>query len=424
MKVFISHSSQEDPFAVEVCNSVKKQLQSYDVLVDMDALQPGDDWSCVIYHWLAECHAAVILLNRKALSSPWVQREINVLLWRRALGAPLRIVPAILGDLTAEEVEKAGFSELKQLQFAQLAPDTRTETAACELGAKIAQRFAGHEAVIDNSPMGEWTNVVATYLRQVKDLDSLVEAARELGVDDDHLSKIMLPTEGCRFLASQMLARVPNRRLYHAISRIDRYTPLEWLSRLIDQISPSWVDGEAARSLLARREERRTVALNARLTLTAKHYVLRATCCASSGYQDAAVSAVTGEAFFDEFKAECQKAVRSLLKVPNGFDLDAALPSPGEEPEETAFLVVDPAKTPMTLVAAGIREVQNDFPWLTVVLLTGDAAPQTSELADWQMKDAIVLSPHLGPGEELTGQQMVRSLDGLRKNLIGRDIVA
>ena len=423
MKVFISHSSREDPFAADVCNSVKKQLQGYDVLVDMDALQPGDDWSCVIYHWLAECHAAAILLNRKALTSPWVRREINILLWRRALGAPIRIVPAILGDLTTKDVENAGFSELKPLQFARIASGAQTETAANQLAETIAKQFAGHEAVVDDSPMGEWANVVATYLQEVKNVDSLVAAARELGVNDEHIPKVLIPIEGCRFLASQMLARVPGRRLYYAISRIDRYTPHEWLSRLIDQISPSWVNGEAARNLLTRSEKQHTIILNAKLTQTAKHYILRATCCASSGYQDAAVLAVTGEDFLEEFKARCKKAVRSLLKVPPGFDLDDALPSPGEQPDETTFLVVDPANTPMKLVAAGIHEVQTEFPWLTVVLLAGETAPQTSTIADWQITEAIVLSPHLEAREELAGQQMVCSLNGL-KNLVNRDAIA
>jgi TIR domain len=176
-KAFVSHSSRNDPFAAEVRDAVKDGLHGYEVFVDMDALQSGDDWSCIIYHWLAKCHAAVILLNREALTSPWVRREVNVLLWRRALGAPVRIVPAVLGDLTPEDVKKAGLSELESLQFAQLT-STAGVNAARELAAKITERFTGHVVALDDSPMGEWTNVVATYLQEVKNLDSLEAAAR------------------------------------------------------------------------------------------------------------------------------------------------------------------------------------------------------------------------------------------------------
>jgi TIR domain len=108
--VFISHSSRQDDFAAKVRSQVQARLEglNWDVRVDMDALKGGDDWRSVIYHWLAQCDAAVVLLGRGAIqSSPWVRREVNILLWRRALGSPLTVVPALLGDVRSAEVQEA-----------------------------------------------------------------------------------------------------------------------------------------------------------------------------------------------------------------------------------------------------------------------------------------------------------------------------
>src|SRR5580658_4736674 len=99
-RIFISHSSHPDPFADQVLKAVKDGLGGQEIFIDSDVLRPGDEWCSVIYHRLAECHAAIILLNRAALESTWVRREVNILLWRRALGYPLEIVPALLGDVS------------------------------------------------------------------------------------------------------------------------------------------------------------------------------------------------------------------------------------------------------------------------------------------------------------------------------------
>src|ERR1700694_5611755 len=103
--VFVSHSARGDALADSILNSVRDGLdeKKYGVCVDMDILKPGQDWASVLYQRLAECHAAVILLSPKALSSTWVRREVNILLWRRALGAPVHIVPALFGGLQPEK---------------------------------------------------------------------------------------------------------------------------------------------------------------------------------------------------------------------------------------------------------------------------------------------------------------------------------
>src|SRR4051812_44064690 len=112
--VFISHSSKTDPYADAVRIHVQRALvaRGWEVRVDIDGLRGGEEWSGVLYHWLADCDAAVVLVGRKALTSKWVAREVDLLLWRRALGSPLTVVPAILGDLTRADVEPSPLADL------------------------------------------------------------------------------------------------------------------------------------------------------------------------------------------------------------------------------------------------------------------------------------------------------------------------
>ena len=384
---------------------MRARLAGHTVFVDMDVLRPGDVWRSVLYHELAECHAAIVLLNKEALLSPWVKREVNILLWRYALGSPLMIVPALLGTVTTEKIKEADMGELESFQFAR----SNGRLTSQQMASAIVERFAGCKLGGDQSPMAEWITAVTTYLNEVRSEDSIAAAAVELGIEKD-LLRTLLPREGRRFLANQLLGQSQDYRLCTAISKISRYTPREWLDRLVEQTAPTWVDGEAASGLLPMRRPPGVVLLNARLPLTARHYVLRATCCAEAGFQSVAVSAIAGEQFSREFQSECERAIRSLLHVPDGFDHEPLLPKSEEKPKEVCFLIVDPANTPMPLVVREVREVRVRYPWLTVVLLTGEVPPAREKLAEWKLTDAVILSPPLDENAELGGQQMVRQL--------------
>jgi hypothetical protein len=125
------------------------------------------------------------------------------------------------------------------------------------------------------------------------------------------------------------------------------------------------------------------------------------------------VTAIAGEAFIEEFEADCTKAVQTLLSVRPPYTIEDAVPA-GDRPDEQLFLIVDPSTTPRALVAEGVRAVHRRFPWLVVVLLTGQALPTDEELATWRLADARKLEPALGPREELGAQRVVAALDKLR----------
>jgi hypothetical protein len=419
VKVFVSHSSRDDDsFGGEMLSAVRTGLAGHQVFVDIDELQPGDEWRAVLYHWLAECQGAVVLLSRNALASPWVRREVNVLLWRRALGYPLFIVPAILDDLSAADLKDAGFEDLVELQVARFRPGEPALDPA-ELAARVVARFPdAADFPEDKSPMANWITVVAYCLSQVGNRESLVDAARELLVEEAYLDRVRDPQAGCRFLAQQLLAQWHGKNLLLATGKIARFTPPWPMRQLIANVSATWVDSEAARALLDYSVGRPgTVVLNARSQASAMQYVERASCCSPSGFQCETVSAVAGEAFLEEFERDCVKAVAGLLNVKpdSGYTVDEAVP----DDSDALFLIIDPRNTPRGLVAEGVRAVHNRFPWLVMVLLTGPDLPTDADLSAWQLTRPRRLEPALGPGVELRALQIIGALEKLRDKMSG-----
>lgn len=424
MKVFISHSSREDPFAGKVREAVRKGLKNkgHEVFVDMDELRPGDDWCAVLYHRLAECHAAVVLVSAKALASGWVRREVNILLWRRALchpSNPLKIVPAFIDNLSEQDLTDAGLGDLAQLQIAKLKP--RRRPAKAGKFARVIVDELGEAPEPDDSYMAAWVETVASCLSEVKNADRLVAAARELRVEERYLDQVRDPVIGPGFLAHQLLGRWQGMRLERAMGQIANFTPAEKLTQLLGNVAPTWVDAEAARGLLAfGATGKGTVVLNATEESTAQLYISRATCCFPTGICVATVAAVTGEAFAEEFARQCAEAVAELLGVPSVDAIEDQLlpdrtlrPDPYNTPQDLMFLIVNAGTTPRHLVAQGVNDVHSRFPWLVVVLRTGPEMPTGDELTAWRLAGARRLEPALTPDEETYALRVITKLKEL-----------
>jgi hypothetical protein len=134
--VFISHASREDAFAQRVCAELQAAVRQrqWEPFIDVTAFQGGGEWQGILYSKLEECDAAIILLGRAAMESPWVRREVFMLLWRSALGSPVTLLPVLLGDVTMDEIKRSDLAELEQVQFAAMSaaggPDQARELAA------------------------------------------------------------------------------------------------------------------------------------------------------------------------------------------------------------------------------------------------------------------------------------------------------
>lgn len=112
-KLFVSHSSEKDDrgeltpaardFLLQLCDGLGAREAGFRVLVDhgeaqgrADRIPPGADWDRLLDEWMAECHAAVLLLDTRALASPWVRKEAAILTWRWAADPDFLVIPVLL----------------------------------------------------------------------------------------------------------------------------------------------------------------------------------------------------------------------------------------------------------------------------------------------------------------------------------------
>jgi TIR domain len=118
-RVFVSHSTHGNipaAYLSAVKTAITKRSRRFELLIDDSTLVPGDEWREVIYRWLDEAHAAVILMSDDALRSPWVDIEISILSFQYLRGRLLKIIPVLLTpDIEPETVAaKLQFKETFQ----------------------------------------------------------------------------------------------------------------------------------------------------------------------------------------------------------------------------------------------------------------------------------------------------------------------
>jgi hypothetical protein len=160
-RIFVSYSARVGDAADHLVNDLFARLsEQHKVFVDRWSLAPGDKWRSVIYHKLAECDAAVVLLGASALGSRWVQREVDILLWRRALGANVVLVPVLLDDVRAEELRRAGLDELLDLQAAHVL-EGDDEFPAAMIADRVVRLLPSSPV---DDPMTEWATRISDCL--------------------------------------------------------------------------------------------------------------------------------------------------------------------------------------------------------------------------------------------------------------------
>ena len=121
-----------------------------------DVLKGGDDWRGVLYSWIADCDAAVILIGRKAAESTWVKREVNYLLWRRALGSTLTIIPVLLSDWTIADVMLSDLKELEPIQFVYQKPHTLPEIEPEQFAGSLGELLPASPPLGGTDQMRRW----------------------------------------------------------------------------------------------------------------------------------------------------------------------------------------------------------------------------------------------------------------------------
>ena len=400
---FISHSSaetEEDQANVDsVRGELRKRLPDFgwEVRVD-DQLPSGVDWRWVLHQWLDECDAAVVLVNRDWVKSPWFKREVEILLHRRAAGARLTIVPVVLRGYTTGELRRSGMSRLADLQCI-----VQEDTGGDAVAARVVERLGELGACASSAAMRSMTVKIEHCLGEVNDRFPLRNMARALG----STTEWMFPTasEGRRLIAHRCLAQVPTQRVPGAVKEVEFFLALDRLNNLISMLLPTWIDPAGVRPLVS--GGRHGVAtLAGAWTDTARQHIHRASYF-SGDYCVQAVSLVAGEAQEEEHMEACLTAVRALLKTED----ENELPLEGQ----VLFLVIDPAGTELGVVGNLVRTLIDRFSWLNVIVLTNQDDP-----AGLGAQLGHTLHIPLHPDAERRVARTRLALDEIRANRNGR----
>ncbi|WP_105971618.1 toll/interleukin-1 receptor domain-containing protein [Streptomyces geranii] len=419
-EVFISHSARGDTFAMAVLKEIEERLKTelnHTPLVDESDIRPGAEWYPEIVCWLARCDAAVVLLNAKALKSTWVQREVNILLWRKALGSPLLVIPVLLDGLQTKDVKTAGLAELGPIQYARTPRDEQPDVKT--LCDKILNEFAKlPEAATGDDPMGKWLGRMALYLSEAQQRSSLlVDTARALKAENEYPADVTGRHGGCLFLAHQFLVAPPDR-MEDAFNVLAPALTDGTLRRLAAELAPTWVDEEAARGLLPEPDSpphRMTVLLNARATGTAEQYIRRATCAVSHGFEMKSIGSLPlGEDRVGERFRLWETAVwREFFEA----DADEDRVLPHDVDKRTHYLVINELCPPDAEFAAAVKRLHEAFSWLIVLVATGTPEPDDQVLAAFQ--DAVLLRPLLTAQDEKTAKLRNNRLSKKHEHLAG-----
>ncbi|MBO0651394.1 toll/interleukin-1 receptor domain-containing protein [Streptomyces triculaminicus] len=418
-KVFISHCTNRDRRARALRDRVAERLHAdrYEVLLDARDLRPGEEWRPKLYAWLRECRAAVVLLNRDALKSGWVRREVDILMWRRSFNRSLFVMPLLVDDVTTQDVRDAGMEDLAALQVA------RVRYAAGDQGvreADIAELLAGFRelpAYDRQDPVSAWTGRIEAHLTRVWDARALTDAGRALRLPDDGHDAPGADLS-CGLLAAQMLHTHAAAQLRDAVGTVRDFMDPGVFGNLVELVLPVWVDAASARHVLpaGRHALRHTVVLKATHPDTGAYYLGRAFCMDASRY----ISMYAGAGPWgeedpeEELKRACEETIRATLHVQPWKRLDEVR----RTPDCLTFLVLDAQACSLEQAGRVVGWLHDLMPWLCVLVL-----PHPAQRADpGPFASAVDIAPPFGEAEEeesiRAAAQMVRlaqrSVQGMR----------
>lgn len=431
-QVFISHSCKDaeivdagpldqenDPrqrrlkYAKAVRDGIVAGLgDRFEVLLDRTLLDPGDRWRTKLLRWLGSCHGAVVLLSEDSIRSSWVLQEATIATWRKWLKDSFRLIPVFIGDLSPDQIEKAGFGPLQiaEFQAGKLGDGLPLTLAnAQQLAAQVVARFADlTPPSADDSEMQRWVEDVAAKLTGMP--ENILGRARDpLGIE---------PPEWAHFPDRELTVA---HRLLHASLKAAG-DALEYIkggmsesafAELAAKVLPIWVHPEAASALVSRKAAGpaeaaagRWFALNTDQPDTARDYAQRAYCCPSWWHNRCVeFNEPLGEGQESEALEALRRKVKTQLRLPDTASMDSFRQLLSRRPFFVVLgdqMVPTPALQSLLANAAELRSV-------TFLLLAGRAFNRVQP----GLANLVRLRPELGDQDEndaLADQLFVRNL--------------
>ncbi len=266
-QVFISHSSHL-PGARDARLKLEHALQDagFGVLVDQREIKLGDEWRRKVFNMAFECHAAVVVLSKAALTSPYVFLETAWLTARRYLDDKFVVVPVLLPPVKRAQLDQGPLRPMRLNEMQQ-------GKMSYQLVTRVIDLLMPVKTALTPSPFERLLERIALWLPERR--DRVDDIAAQLNIDIRGLSPDLARRRIARVLLDCDLAALP--KTFDALApNLSGRTEAE---RLLAVLACSWVDPGAVApipAVIGRPCNERAVALNCTEDLTAKAYLQRA----------------------------------------------------------------------------------------------------------------------------------------------------
>lgn len=426
LEIFVSHSARVRPdeelvdesgqqqrwrktFIARLLRGLRDELadRGHHAWIDEDEIVPSMEFTTEIHTALGTCDGAVVVVDRDALRSPYVLKEVLVLMWRHAVeGIP--VIPLLI-EVTYDQVRQSqlgSLTDLHRISARSRATNLRGEEAM-RLAAETAELLDQVCDVSDGSAVRRWIDDMAHFLKDISS-PGLWRMADRLGVDRESwrrarnhhqvVAAAMLSSSTADILAALTLA----------VDLLDDRAS----RRVVDRAVPLWVNLDAGRVVAeAAHDEpsRRIVGISTRSPRLATDVVRRAT--AGAPEHQVAGSDVVGESAASELIERYDACLRKELWIRPGTTPEQT----AEEIEElpgTVFAIIRIEALREGTVDAVIKTLRSRFPGVVFVAI----AP--SMHTAWDTFGWPRAYPDLTPREEDRAHQFI----GRAKRLVGESV--
>jgi len=257
LRIFVSHSSKDNAFTKQVCDSLagNPAAPDFELLVDLVTLEAGQAWPIQLHEMMADCHAAVILLTPQAVASEWVLKEATILTWRQSLESEnFKLFIAAAPGVTNAELDAAKFGPL-QHRLLQGVPGDDAAQIAAHVRAALAPIVEPADTLFDRLVVALSDMLGALDDIKLKAVASKVGAARPRWRPGGKTVR----EEQIEGIAARILrGELGQYRKLSALMEDLKASKLsnEILRRILRFTAPHWVDVEAAARLGDLVEER------------------------------------------------------------------------------------------------------------------------------------------------------------------------
>ncbi len=381
LKVFISHSAKNDNEAETLLAALSQRLKTekFAPRIDRENLVFGEPWRQEINTWLTYCDAAVLLLSRKAVESPFVAYEVSVLCHRKSRNPKFTVLPLLLGDV---DFNNPG-TLLAPAQVMEIQPDFYKHASIDGTLEKVVEGLKKAEAAI--IPRDTRTAEVIELLKKT-DADKFRHALALLKVDLGPWD----PVEDAYLSAAVQLMSVSIEDAATAIEQMKGKWTVDELTALYRLVACSWVDMRAAdivREIAFGDPAKRNLALTATRPELVELFGIRSFGQLPNDDNErwwvANINAVFGELASEELTAKVRRELCEVMKIDDEADLPkvlaAVLPRPKPNsgpgrPEKPVFVSMQASAFPRQM----LEDLRNAFDRVTYFFLTGDRIQNAS----------------------------------------------